>query len=141
MEEQQPSPWYKKKVYIIALAVVAILVIAGLSNSSPTQTATQLQTQTSQTRSLNSSPNSFNNLQPLPSGSLPQVLPQTNTQPNNGLSNNNYYTNVNGNTVHSPAYSNSPPAGASAICRDGTYSFSQNRSGTCSHHGGVSSWY
>lgn len=29
------------------------------------------------------------------------------------------------------------PAGATAICRDGTYSFSQSRSGTCSSHGGV----
>ena len=29
------------------------------------------------------------------------------------------------------------PPGATAICKDGTYSFSQTRSGTCSHHGGV----
>lgn len=34
----------------------------------------------------------------------------------------------------------SHPAGASAICRDGTYSYSQNRRGTCSHHGGVAQW-
>src|SRR5262249_35136753 len=32
------------------------------------------------------------------------------------------------------------PPGASAICRDGTFSFSQNRRGTCSHHGGVARW-
>jgi len=32
------------------------------------------------------------------------------------------------------------PSGASARCRDGTYSFSQHRSGTCSYHGGVSEW-
>jgi hypothetical protein len=32
------------------------------------------------------------------------------------------------------------PAGATAICVDGTYSFSQTRSGTCSHHGGVAQW-
>ena len=30
--------------------------------------------------------------------------------------------------------------GASAICRDGTYSYSQHRQGTCSHHGGVAQW-
>src|SRR5262249_26351548 len=30
-----------------------------------------------------------------------------------------------------------PPMGATAKCRDGTYSFSQSRRGTCSHHGGV----
>lgn len=28
----------------------------------------------------------------------------------------------------------------SAICRDGTYSYSQSRSGTCSGHGGVGQW-
>jgi hypothetical protein len=33
-----------------------------------------------------------------------------------------------------------PPPGATARCRDGTYSFSQHRSGTCSHHGGVAVW-
>ena len=27
-----------------------------------------------------------------------------------------------------------------AICRDGTYSYSQTRQGTCSHHGGVAEW-
>ena len=32
------------------------------------------------------------------------------------------------------------PAGATARCRDGTYSVSQHRSGTCSHHGGVATW-
>lgn len=34
----------------------------------------------------------------------------------------------------------SPPAGASAICRDGTYSFSRHRSGACSNHDGVGRW-
>jgi hypothetical protein len=32
------------------------------------------------------------------------------------------------------------PPGATALCKDGTYSFSQHRSGTCSHHGGVAQW-
>jgi uncharacterized protein YgiM (DUF1202 family) len=32
------------------------------------------------------------------------------------------------------------PEGATALCRDGTYSFSRNRRGTCSHHGGVAQW-
>jgi hypothetical protein len=34
----------------------------------------------------------------------------------------------------------SVPPGASAQCRDGTYSYSQHRSGTCSRHGGVAVW-
>ena len=57
------------------------------------------------------------------------------------LSNGNSYKNVNGNTVHSPSYSsNGTPAGATAQCRDGTYSFSLHHSGSCSHHGGVANW-
>jgi len=33
------------------------------------------------------------------------------------------------------------PNGATAMCGDGTYSHSAHRSGTCSRHGGVKSWY
>lgn len=53
---------------------------------------------------------------------------------------NGTYVNSAGNTVCSPYASNSAPAGATAQCVDGTYSFSQTRSGTCSHHGGVATW-
>lgn len=53
---------------------------------------------------------------------------------------NGTYVNSAGNTVCSPYASNSAPAGATARCADGTYSFSQSRRGTCSHHGGVASW-
>lgn len=51
-----------------------------------------------------------------------------------------YYTAASGHRVHSPVHANRPPAGVSAQCGDGTYSFSENRRGTCSHHGGVSNW-
>ena len=51
-----------------------------------------------------------------------------------------YYTNTDGYKVQSPTYYHSTPTGASALCRDGTYSFSRNRRGTCSHHGGVARW-
>ena len=51
-----------------------------------------------------------------------------------------YYTNSKGERVQSPTHYNSPPTGATALCRDGTYSFSRGRRGTCSHHGGVARW-
>ena len=52
------------------------------------------------------------------------------------------YINSRGEWVPSPTRTpnDTPPAGASARCRDGTYSFSRSRSGTCSHHGGVAQW-
>jgi hypothetical protein len=53
---------------------------------------------------------------------------------------NGSYTNSAGNTVCSPEEAPGPPPGATAECADGTYSFSESRSGTCSHHGGVASW-
>lgn len=53
-----------------------------------------------------------------------------------------YYKNSRGVMVHSPVRTTSgnAPAGASARCRDGSYSVSQSRRGTCSHHNGVAGW-
>ena len=52
------------------------------------------------------------------------------------------YVNSRGEWVPSPTRTSDgqPPNGASAQCRDGTFSFSRSRSGTCSHHGGVARW-
>jgi len=78
--------------------------------------------------------------------------PTENSQPTNTSQNSNSspdqqptctddsYVNSEGDTVCSPETAPSAPAGATAQCADGTYSFSENHRGTCSHHGGVSSW-
>jgi hypothetical protein len=42
--------------------------------------------------------------------------------------------------VSASAATAAAPPGATALCRDGTYSYSQHHSGTCSHHGGVAKW-
>ncbi|MCE9644159.1 DUF3761 domain-containing protein [Candidatus Parcubacteria bacterium] len=51
-----------------------------------------------------------------------------------------YYTNVSGVQVHVPVQAVKAPKGASARCKDGSYSFSKHRSGTCSGHRGVAKW-
>ena len=53
-----------------------------------------------------------------------------------------HYRNVDGAVVHVPAHTDTgtAPAGASAQCRDGSWSFSLHHRGTCSHHGGVGRW-
>ena len=57
------------------------------------------------------------------------------------LSRHDCYINHDGVPVHRPARDNNgQPQGATARCRDGTYSFSQHHDGTCSHHGGVEHW-
>jgi hypothetical protein len=69
------------------------------------------------------------------------IAPAPTPAPTQSLScTNGTYVNSAGNTVCSPETALSAPAGATAQCSDGTYSFSQSRSGTCSHHGGVGSW-
>jgi uncharacterized protein YraI len=52
------------------------------------------------------------------------------------------YINSRGEWIPSPTWTEDgrPPVGASAQCRDGSYSFSRSRRGTCSHHGGVARW-
>ena len=66
------------------------------------------------------------------------VAPQVPATPNCA---NGTYVNSAGNTVCRPVQSDTRPAGATARCRDGSYSYSQSRRGTCSHHGGVAQWY
>ena len=47
-----------------------------------------------------------------------------------------------GEEVHKPSekIGGGVPDGATARCRDDTYSFSHSRSGTCLRHGGVGAW-
>lgn len=123
-KSKNKRPWYKKKRYLIPLSIVCFLFILSLGNSS-NQNAVE-----SIPPSVNKTP-SFEQWQETSNNSSSQ----------SELSNDNYYTNSRGNQVHSPAYSNSIPSEATAKCSDGTYSFSQSRQGTCSHHGGVSRWY
>ncbi len=121
MEQQNKPKWYKRKGPVISMIVGGIFVLTiASSNSTPATTSTYTPTVQSPTTNVQYAP----------------------AATSDKLSNNNSYVNTSGNTVHSPAYSNdnSVPAGASAQCRDGTYSFSQSRRGTCSHHGGVASW-
>jgi hypothetical protein len=66
--------------------------------------------------------------------------PQPRARPLRKTPSSGYYTNVDGQRVQRPVFTDSAPSGASALCRDGSYSFSQHRRGTCSHHGGVSMW-
>lgn len=67
----------------------------------------------------------------------PAPPPPVDTAPDCGSDS---YINSDGQCVHDPETAGSPPAGATAQCKDGTYSFSQHRSGTCSGHGGVAVW-
>jgi hypothetical protein len=79
-------------------------------------------------------------IQPAPAAPVPETRK---VEPNEAdLDTHKHYINARGETVHSPTKSKDgqAPAGASAKCGDGTYSFSRSRRGTCSHHGGVASW-
>ena len=115
--------WYQKKRYLIPLTLAGVALAVSATSTTPLTTGITDQSATVYQATQ----------QPVTSLVTPTVT---------SLSNDNHYSNVNGNTIHSPAYSNTNavPSGASAQCGDGTYSFSQNHRGTCSHHGGVSQW-
>ncbi|WP_431237802.1 DUF3761 domain-containing protein [Mycolicibacterium aichiense] len=52
------------------------------------------------------------------------------------------YQNSDGQCIPDPSAGGGggAPSGATAMCRDGDYSYSTHRTGTCSGHGGVSQW-
>jgi hypothetical protein len=136
-----PRPWYKKKRYYVLIGLISLITVAsvesGQNNIPPSVQGVSYNAQPTTQGTINQV--SAPEVQKIPSHGYVPV-----DAGNDGLSNDNQYTNTEGNTVHSPAYNtedSSVPSGASAQCRDGTYSFSQSRRGTCSHHGGVSSWF
>lgn len=164
MEPTPVKPWYKKARYLVPIGTLVALWMVGSTGSSPAAVTTSVSavTQAASVAGaaavLDAAPAVTNTVQlqqaaqaspavvaqPQPTYTPPsQPATQAQVPTSSGLSNDTYYTNSSGNEVHSPAYTNdnSIPAGASAQCRDGTYSFSQHRSGTCSHHGGVATWY
>jgi uncharacterized protein YgiM (DUF1202 family) len=105
---------------------IALLQTAETTSSTTTSTPVTRQSSTSTQRPRRVS-------EPLSENSPAS----TNSRPSSGRS----YINVDGVRVPSPVFSDKRPAGASARCRDGSYSFSLHRRGTCSHHGGVAEWY
>lgn len=119
-------PWYKKKRYAIPAGFVGLVFLGSISSATSTQS----------------------NIQAANVGAVSAISENTpvlgaDARSNTGeLSNNNYYTNVDSQSVHAPAYTSdgSIPEGATARCEDGSYSFSRNHRGTCSRHGGVSQW-
>ncbi len=142
-----------KKIFFWALGIILLLGVIGKTTSSstavqgiqttvtPTIQATATPTATSTpVPTVTNTPTPTPTPKPIYIAPTAMPTPVATTSQSSGLSNDNYYTNSDGNQVHSPAYSNSIPAGATAICGDGTYSFSQHRNGTCSHHGGVAQW-
>lgn len=71
------------------------------------------------------------------SNSTPNISPQKKASP---------VARRNSPSLHIPKTATPVPeksyrSGASARCRDGSYSYSRNRRGTCSHHGGVAEWF
>lgn len=76
--------------------------------------------------------------------SAPRIVevapPSAESAQESGSCDGEYYRNSDGKCVHRPQLAAAAPAGATARCSDGAYSFSQHRQGTCSGHGGVAQW-
>ena len=113
---------------------LGVFLLLGLSSlGSYSQSPQQNQTPSSTTQTSSSSKQKA-------SDSKQKASPSTSSTVPKGTSNSGSYTNSAGQRVQSPTRSSTVPTGATAQCRDGSYSFSQSRRGTCSHHGGVSRW-
>lgn len=141
----------KKAAVISAVTVLGIGGIGALSGPQPNtasqnsqqkpsshiQTAPKVQSATTQTQNpVQTAPVQQPASQKTSSATSPVYTPPA--QPINCP--NGTYVNSDGVTVCSPYSAPAAPAGATAQCADGSYSFSLHHSGTCSHHGGVATW-
>jgi hypothetical protein len=68
------------------------------------------------------------------------IAPAATASPVHFICGANEYENVDHVCVPRPELAPTAPEGATARCKDGTYSFSRHRTGTCSKHGGVAEW-
>ena len=69
-----------------------------------------------------------------------KILTDDNDSDNPPLEPVHIYTNSFGQDVQAPTFYAEAPENATAKCNDGSFSFSKNRRGTCSGHGGVAEW-
>jgi hypothetical protein len=134
MENQAPKTSILKKILytLIGTVFVGSMIFSGSSDTPAPEVVQPVVQQARVSTEVKNEP--IKAVEPAP------IKKSTPVQKTQSLSNDDYYVNTAGNTVNSPAFADSVPAGASARCRDGTYSFSQSRRGTCSHHGGVAQW-
>jgi predicted lipid-binding transport protein (Tim44 family) len=137
-----------RKQAAVATGIAFVVWLAGGALAAPSQTPAPAKA-TSPASAATSSPVLTATPAPIPTntpGAAPASAPAVSQGPATVSSSGepscgrDSYVNVDGNCVQRPVSSSSAPAGATAQCTDGTYSFSQHRSGTCSHHGGVAAW-
>jgi hypothetical protein len=112
------------------------LVDTNTSNNSSRNQSANAQPKNTNSQLSNALPSAS----PTRAANNPFIRGRERTDSTGGSSGDDYYINSKGLRVRRPVRSESAPIDATARCGDGTYSFSQSRRGTCSHHGGVAEW-
>ena len=74
----------------------------------------------------------------MPRNSLPSNGAPVNGMPTNGTSGNGLPNNASSN--NGAPRNGAVPEGATAKCKDGTFTWSKTRAEACRHHGGIAKW-
>jgi hypothetical protein len=125
--------------WILAAGLLVAGCGAGAVPPKDTGSVGVLDTPTSEAPVVTTAPTQAQAVAPKTAATTPKAAPKTTAQaaPKPAECGADYYVNSSGNCVHRPSDN---PSGATALCKDGSYSYSQHRSGTCSGHGGVRTW-
>lgn len=129
----------RKRIFgYLGSLTVLLFILVGVTNPTSTQVASDKEVKGITTAQPSSTATPSPSIAPSPTLSSSLVpSPTATAKPTPTVTPKPVATST---PVPTTAPSVNSSSGATAICRDGTYSYSQHRSGTCSHHGGVAQW-
>jgi hypothetical protein len=138
-EPQQPKykgAWlYRHKIITSFLVIVLFLLISGLFNHNPNHAEVQGVSTSDPAATSTTIPTATDT--PTPTDTPVPTLTPTPTIPPQHV-----YRPVSSTPMQLPEQpAQQQCEGATALCSDGTCSYSAHHQGTCSHHGGVAQWY
>lgn len=136
-EDGVKRPFRQRRWLWLVAAVLVVLIVVGALGDKSKNTATTAPTSTTTTAPVTTGTSGTTATTRAPTTTI--KVPTTTARAPTATT--TPPTTAPTTTFPPTTVASGPPAGATALCNDGTYSYSATHSGSCSHHGGVAQFY